>query len=238
MLNNDYSMGHCKFELPNGIALKLRIFFPVFSLINDSSPSLEIISNIVEQLDDNKDRYSLALVNRFFYHETNPILWRSPTITSSSSTGGDDGDEEANTITAIRFIVCVMEARHLVALQVRKLDLGDYIWSDAELLLVTRRLSLLEELNINNEACLSNISLGCLPRHCPNLTSFRLLTAISTRQLCSKPSGQEMQHMDGDTVVDVVDPATATSTTSSKRRSPVDQLDRPASWLATVPQPR
>ncbi|ORZ07459.1 hypothetical protein BCR42DRAFT_426300 [Absidia repens] len=135
---------------------------------------LEIISNIVEQLDDNKDRYSLALVNRFFYHETNPILWRSPTITSSSSTGDDNDDEEANTITAIRFIVGVMEARHLVALQVRKLDLGDYIWSDAELLLVTRRLSLLEELNINNGACLSNISLGCLPRHCPNLTSFRL----------------------------------------------------------------
>ncbi|CAO3588764.1 unnamed protein product [Absidia cylindrospora] len=78
-------------------------------------------------------------------------------------------------ITATRFIAGLMEARHAVGGYVQKLNLGNYMWKDAELLAVIKCVPLLEDMTINNGIHIaSGISLVELPRHCPNLTSLSM----------------------------------------------------------------
>ncbi|CAO3593748.1 unnamed protein product [Absidia cylindrospora] len=142
----------------------------------------EIISLIVHHVLSQQHPHSLyqyTLVNRQFYTEVNPLLWKSPNIQTE---GGLD-----------LFSCALMQSpmgNHIRQLHVR----GEY-WTDIYFSLLMPHLRHLEAITIDDTTAITDACLRHLPRHCPKLTSVTLAQRAMSPVVC-KALGQHCHHLD------------------------------------------
>ncbi|ORZ06262.1 hypothetical protein BCR42DRAFT_427383 [Absidia repens] len=143
----------------------------------------EIISLIVHYVvsDHQQSLYQYTLVNRQFYTEINPLLWKSPKI---------------HTDSALDLFSCaLMDMQSHMGHHIRALHVTGEYWTDIYFSLVMPHLRRLEEITIDDTTSITDACLRHLPRHCRHLTSLRLLQRPISPIVC-KALGQHCHQLD------------------------------------------